>query len=46
MMLLREHMFLFSGPFLNGSDFKVGNDISVALFGPEKGLLGVFDGIN
>ena len=39
-MLLREHMFLSSGPFLKGSGIEVGNDI-VNLFGPKKGLLGV-----
>ena len=42
MMLFREHIFLSSGPFLNGSNFKVGNDIVTNLFGPEKGLLCVF----
>ena len=46
MMLLREHIFLSSGPFLNGSNFKVGNDIVTNLFGPEKGLLGAFYEIN
>ena len=44
MMLLREHMFLSSDPFFNGSDFEVSNDIVVHLFGPKKGPLGVLMG--